>query len=84
MSEAAVVGAMLVIPTAGEIPVLTGLVLAGAAAGPIGALLLTLPAVSVPGAVVVGRALGWRTTLAAGVVVVLGGLLGAVVLTLLS
>lgn len=53
-------------------------------AGPIGALLLTLPAASLPGAVMVGRALGWRTTLAAGSVVVLGGVLGAVVLELLS
>jgi uncharacterized protein len=81
---AAVVGALVVIPTAGEIPILTGLVMVGVAAGPIGALLLTLPAASLPGAVMVGRSLGWRTTLATGLVVVLGGLLGAVVLELIG
>jgi uncharacterized protein len=81
---AAVVGALVVIPTAGEIPILTGLVMVGVAAGPIGALLLTLPAASLPGAVMVGRSLGWRTTLATGLVVVLGGVLGAVVLELLG
>jgi uncharacterized membrane protein YraQ (UPF0718 family) len=80
---AAVVGTLLVIPTAGEIPVLQGLALAGVAAGPIGALLITLPAVSVPGIVMVGRALGWRTTAATAAMVAAGGLLGAGLLAVL-
>jgi uncharacterized protein len=80
---AACVGTLLVIPTAGEIPVLLGLAIAGVAAGPIGALLLTLPAVSLPGIAMVGRALGWRTTAATTAVVAVGGLLGAVLLTVL-
>jgi hypothetical protein len=48
-------GVLLVIPTAGEIPILQGLAIAGVAAGPIGALLITLPAVSLPGTAMVGR-----------------------------
>lgn len=80
---AAIVGTLVVIPTAGEIPILQGLALAGVAAGPIGALLLTLPAVSLPGIAMVGRALGWRATTLTTVLVVIGGLLGAVVLMVL-
>lgn len=80
---AAGVGTLLVIPTAGEIPILQGLAIAGVAAGPIGALLITLPAVSLPGIAMVGRALGWRTTAATAAMVAVGGLLGAGLLTVL-
>ena len=79
----AIVGTLLVIPTAGEIPILQGLAIAGVAAGPIGALLITLPAVSLPGIAMVGRAFGWRTTAGTAVVVVAGGVLGAGLLTVL-
>lgn len=81
---AAVVGTLLVIPTAGEIPILQGLALAGLAAGPIGALLLTLPAVSLPGIAMVGRAFGWRVTAATTAVVMAGGALAGGALALLS
>jgi uncharacterized protein len=74
---AAVVGTVVVIPTAGEIPILQGLALAGVTAGPIGALLITLPVVSLPGVVMVGHALGWKATAATGALAVVGGLLGA-------
>ena len=79
---AAVVGTVLVLPTAGEIPILLGLAAAGASAGVLGALLIALPAISLPSAVMVGRALGWRATAAtAGATVVAGlvagGLLAA-------
>lgn len=80
---AAAVGTLLVLPTAGEIPVLQGLALAGAAAGPIGALLVTLPAVSIPGIVMVARAVGIRATVATTAVVALGGLAGAALLAVL-
>jgi uncharacterized membrane protein YraQ (UPF0718 family) len=80
---AAVVGTLLVIPTGGEIPVLQGLALAGVSLGGIGALLLTLPAVSIPGMAMVGRAFGWRTTWATAAVVAAGGVVAAVVLTAL-
>jgi uncharacterized membrane protein YraQ (UPF0718 family) len=78
---AAVVGTLLVLPTGGEIPVLQGLALAGMSLGGIGALLLTLPAVSLPGIAMVGRAFGWRTTWATAAVVAAGGVVAAVVLT---
>ena len=80
---AAVVGTLLVIPTGGEIPVLQGLALAGVSLGGIGALLLTLPAVSIPGIAMVGRTFGWRATWATAAVVAGGGVVAGVVLTLL-
>jgi uncharacterized membrane protein YraQ (UPF0718 family) len=81
---AAVVGTLLVIPTAGEIPVLQGLALAGLPLGGIGALLLTLPAVSLPGMAMVGRAFCWRTTAVTAVVVVAGGLVAGGLLAALG
>jgi len=81
---AAVVGTLLVLPTGGEIPVLQGLALAGMSLGGIGALLLTLPAVSLPGIAMVGRTFGWRTTWATAAVVAAGGVVAAVVLTALG
>jgi uncharacterized membrane protein YraQ (UPF0718 family) len=80
---AAVVGTLLVIPTGGEIPVLQGLALAGVSLGGIGALLLTLPAVSLPGMAMVARAFGWRTTWATAATVAVGGVVAGVVLTAL-
>jgi uncharacterized membrane protein YraQ (UPF0718 family) len=80
---AAVVGTLIVIPTAGEIPILQGLALLGVSSGTLGALLITLPAVSVPGAVMVARGLGWTATTTAAAAVVVAGLLGATVLSVL-
>lgn len=78
---AALIGTVLVLPTAGEIPILLGLAAAGASAGVLGALLVALPAVSLPSAVMVGRALGWRTTAAtAGATVVCALVAGGVLL----
>jgi uncharacterized membrane protein YraQ (UPF0718 family) len=80
---AAVVGTLLVIPTAGEIPMLQGLALLGVSTGVLGALLITLPAVSLPGIVMVARSFGRRATCATAAVVVAAGLLGAAVLNVL-
>jgi uncharacterized membrane protein YraQ (UPF0718 family) len=79
---AAIVGTVLVLPTGGEIPILLGLAAAGASAGVLGALLIALPALSLPSAVMVGRAIGWRVTAATAgatvvTAVVAGGLLSA-------
>ncbi|MEX0429301.1 permease [Nocardioides sp. DS6] len=68
------VGAALVIPTGGEVPVVVGLVAAGASLGVAGVLLITLPALSVPSIVMVGRTLSWRATSALAGLVVIGGL----------
>jgi uncharacterized membrane protein YraQ (UPF0718 family) len=76
----AVVGTLLVIPTGGEIPVVLALTAAGVGAGTAGALLITLPALSVPSMIMVGRALSWRVTLAMAAVVAVAGLLAAVLL----
>ena len=80
---AAIVGTLMVIPTAGEIPVLQGLALLGVSAGTLGALLITLPAFSIPGAAMVARSFGWRATAVTAVAVMAAGLLGASVLSVL-
>ncbi|PRX50927.1 hypothetical protein B0I33_10178 [Prauserella shujinwangii] len=81
---AAVLGTLAVIPTAGEIPVLLALATAGAAPAIGGALLITLPAVSLPSMVMVGRALGWRVTTVVGGGVAAAGAASAALLTVLS
>lgn len=78
---AAVVGTLIVIPTAGEIPILHGLALLGISSGALGALLITLPAVSLPGIAMVARSFGWRTTCATAAMVVVAGVAGAVCLS---
>ena len=80
---AAVAGTLIVIPTAGEIPILQGLALLGVSSGTLGALLITLPAVSVPGVAMVARSFGWKAVATTTFVVILAGLLGAAVLSLL-
>jgi uncharacterized protein len=80
---AAVAGTLMVIPTAGEIPILLGLASLGASSGTLGALLVTLPAVSIPGAAMVARSFGWKVLTVTTAVVIAAGLLGAAVLSLL-
>lgn len=58
----ALVGAVLVIPTGGEIPVVAAVAASGAGLGVTGALLIALPALSLPSVVMVARALSWRVT----------------------
>ncbi|OBB91055.1 permease [Mycobacterium sp. 852002-30065_SCH5024008] len=79
----AIVGTLIVIPTAGEIPILQGLALLGASSGTIGALLITLPAVSLPAAAMVARSFGWKAIAVTTAVASGAGLLGAAVLSLL-
>lgn len=81
---AAVVGTLLVIPTGGEIPIIAALLAAGVGAGTTGALLIALPALSIPSMVMVGKALGWRATTAMATAVTLGGVLAGTLLMLLS
>jgi len=80
----AVVGTLLVVPTGGEIPVVLALIAAGVGSGPVGALLITLPAISLPSMVMVARSLSWRATLSIAGVVATGGLAGAAALTLVG
>lgn len=66
---AVAVGTMMVIPTAGEIPILLGLSSIGAGPAVIGALLITLPAISLPSMAMVSRSISVKVTalMAAGV-----------------
>lgn len=76
----AVVGTLLVIPTAGEIPVVVALAASGVGLGSAGALLITLPALSLPSMVMVGRSLSWRLTGVVAAVVVVAGLVSGLAL----
>ncbi|KMO80008.1 permease [Mycolicibacterium obuense] len=78
----AIVGTLIVIPTAGEIPILQGLALLGASSGVLGALLITLPAVSLPGIAMVVQTFGRRATAVISAVVVGAGLVGALALSI--
>ncbi|WP_211261414.1 permease [Pseudonocardia acaciae] len=80
----AVVGTLAVIPTAGEIPIAQGLALIGVSTGVLGALLITLPAVSAPGVAMVARSFGWRATVATTVLVIVAGVLGGAMLSLVT
>ncbi|MCD1287041.1 permease [Brevibacterium sp. GP-SGM9] len=81
---AAVVGTLLVIPTGGEIPIVLALLAAGVGAGVTGALLVALPALSVPSMVMVGKSMGWRTTAAMGAAVAVAAVLAGGLLLLLG
>ncbi len=73
----AVAGTLFVIPTAGEIPIVQTLMSYGLGAGPAGALLATLPPVSLPSLIMVARSFPTRVLLfVAGSVCVLGILTG--------
>lgn len=69
----AITGTLFVIPTAGEIPIVATFLGFGLGAAGAGALMITLPAISLPSAVMVGRAVPAKVlALVAGVVVVMG------------
>ena len=80
----AVVGALLVVPTGGEVPVLLGLVTAGAGLGIAGVLLITLPALSAPSLAMVARSLSWRVTTAVAGLAIGGGIAAGVLLLALG
>lgn len=81
---AAVAGVLIVIPTAGEVPILLGLSAVGASPAVLGALLIALPAVSLPSMVMVGRALTWKVVASVAVSVAVCAVIAGVVLALLS
>ncbi len=69
----AIAGTLFVIPTAGEIPIVQTLMTFGLGAGPAAALLTTLPAVSLPSLVMLGKTFPTRVLLFLGLSVVLLG-----------
>ncbi|WP_166462642.1 permease [Amycolatopsis acidicola] len=79
----AALGTLLVIPTGGEIPVVLALTATAPSIGSAGALLIALPALSLPSMIIVGRALSWRVTVAMAGAVALASVFSAVLLVLL-
>ena len=80
----AIAGTAFVIPTAGEVPIVQSLMALGIGSGPAAALLVTLPAVSVPAAVMVSRVLPQRVIWFVAACVALSGLACGLVATLLG
>jgi uncharacterized protein len=81
----AVAGTLFAIPTAGEIPIVQGMLKAGIGAGPAAALLITLPSVSLPSLAMVWRSFPARVSLAlAGSVAGLGILTALAAILLLG
>lgn len=71
----AVTGTIFVIPTAGEIPIVQTLMKFGMGPGPAGVLMSTLPAVSLPSLVMVGRAIPARVLAVVALCVAILGIL---------
>jgi len=80
----AIAGMLFVIPTAAEIPIIQTLMSFGLGGGPAGALLLTLPSISLPSLLLVGKSFPKRVLffVAASVVVlgIVSGIVGMLVL----
>jgi uncharacterized membrane protein YraQ (UPF0718 family) len=74
----ALAGVLFAIPTAGEIPIIQTLTAYGLAAGPAGALLLTLAPISLPSIAMVWRAFPKRVLLLAAGLTLLAGLVSGV------
>jgi uncharacterized membrane protein YraQ (UPF0718 family) len=75
----ALAGTLFVIPTAGEIPIIQGLLALGVGAGPAAALLLTLPPISLPSMAMLARSfrpavLAWAALAVVGAGLLAGGL----------
>ncbi|MGH9045404.1 MAG: permease [Acidimicrobiales bacterium] len=81
---AAVAGVLMVIPTAGEIPILLGLAALGISPAVLGALLIALPAISLPSMAMVGRTLSWKVVGATAAAVAVFALIGGGLLSALA
>lgn len=75
----ALAGTLFVIPTAGEVPIVQAMFALGMGAGPAGALIMTLPAVSLPSLAMLGRVLSLRTRLVIATSVVLSGIVAGLI-----
>jgi uncharacterized membrane protein YraQ (UPF0718 family) len=80
----AVAGAVFVIPTAGEVPIIQAMLSLGVGAGPAGALLMTLPPISLPSMAMLSRSFPPRILAVVAVAVVLFGLAGAALAVVLG
>ena len=73
----AIAGALFVIPTAGEIPIVQTLMAFGLGVGPAAALLTTLPPVSLPSLIMMGKSIPTRVLIFVSVSVLTLGLFSA-------
>ncbi len=71
----AIAGTLFVIPTAGEVPIIQAMLSLGMAAGPAGALLMTLPPISLPSVAMLSRSFAPRVLTVVAVTVVGFGIL---------
>lgn len=79
----AIAGTLFVIPTAGEIPIIQALMSLGMGAGPAGALLMTLPPVSLPSLAMVSKVFRPRLLVCLALAIaVLGGVTGLLAIAL--
>lgn len=70
----AVAGTLFVIPTAGEVPIVQAMLALGMGAGPAAALIMTLPAISLPSLAMLGSVFSLRIRLVIAIGVVLSGI----------
>jgi uncharacterized membrane protein YraQ (UPF0718 family) len=71
----ALAGTLFVIPTAGEVPIVQAMLALGMGAGPAAALIMTLPAISLPSLVMLGSVFNLRIRLLIAFGVVLSGII---------
>lgn len=71
----AIAGCLFVIPTAAEIPIVQAMLVSGAGIGPALALLITLPAVSLPSLLMMRNALTVRTLWLIAILVIISGII---------
>jgi uncharacterized protein len=71
----ALAGMLFVIPTAGEVPIIQAMLILGMGVGPAGALLMTLPPVSVPSFAMLAGSFRRRVLVVVGTVIVLIGVI---------
>ena len=79
IAAVAIAGTAFVIPTAGEVPIVQSLMALSLGAGPAAALLVTLPAVSIPAAVMVSHVFPQRVIWSVAVFVALSGVVAGLV-----
>jgi uncharacterized membrane protein YraQ (UPF0718 family) len=72
----AIAGTLFVIPTAGEVPIVQAMLSLGVGVGPAGALLMTLPPISVPSLAIISRSFRPQTLLLVTLSVVAFGIAG--------
>ncbi len=70
----ALAGTLFVIPTAGEVPIVQAMLALGMGVGPAAALIMTLPAVSLPSLAMLGRVFSLRTRIVIASGVALSGI----------